>query len=108
MYTMVCTMPDIGHGVRVVSRFMENPWKDLWEVVKWILKYLRGITEKCLYFGKAELKVQGYVDANFGGEIDHRRSIVDYIFTVGTIVINTKDCCFMHYKSWVCRINISQ
>ncbi|BBG96524.1 hypothetical protein Prudu_005356 [Prunus dulcis] len=38
---------------------------------------------KCLYFGKGELKVQGYVDADFGGEVDHRRSTTGYIFTVG-------------------------
>ena len=34
MYTMVCTRPDIAHAVGVVSRFMVNPGKDHWEVVK--------------------------------------------------------------------------
>ncbi|WVY97343.1 hypothetical protein V8G54_029494 [Vigna mungo] len=84
MYAMVCTRPDIGHAVGVVSRFMSNPGKAHWEAVKWILRYLRGTIEKCLYFSKGELKVQGYVDADFGGEVDHRRSTTGYIFTVGT------------------------
>ncbi|WVZ04917.1 hypothetical protein V8G54_018263 [Vigna mungo] len=87
MYAMVCTRPDIGHAVRVVSRFMSNPGKAHWEAVKWILRYLRGTIEKCLYFSKRELKVQGYVDADFGGEVDHRRSTTGYIFTVGTTAI---------------------
>jgi len=37
-----------------------------------------------LYFGKGEIKVEGYVDADFAGEVDHRRSTTNYIFTVGT------------------------
>ena len=34
MYAMVCTHPNISHAVRVVSRFLENPGKAHWEVVK--------------------------------------------------------------------------
>jgi len=88
IYAMVCTRLDIGHVVRVVNRFMSNPSKAHWEAIKWILRYLRGTPEKCLYFNKGELKVQGYVDANFGGEVDHRRSTICYIFTVGTTVVS--------------------
>jgi len=80
---MVCTRPDIGHAVGVVSRFMSNLGIAHWEAVRWILRYLRGTTEKCLYFGKGEIKVEGYVDANFAGEVDHRRSTTGYIFIVG-------------------------
>ena len=88
MLVMVCTRIDIGHGVGVVRKFMSNLGKTHWEKVKWILRYLRGNTTKCLYFGKWELKVQGYVDADFGGEVDHRRSITSYIFTVGTTTVS--------------------
>jgi hypothetical protein len=42
MYAMVCTRPYISHTVGVVSRYMNNPGKENWETVKWILKYLRG------------------------------------------------------------------
>jgi ATP-binding cassette subfamily B (MDR/TAP) protein 1 len=52
MYAMVCTKPDISHAVGVVSRYMSNPGKQHWEAVKWILRYLRGTTEKCLTFKK--------------------------------------------------------
>jgi hypothetical protein len=37
MYVMVCTRPDIAHAVGVVSRYMNNPGKEHWEAVKWIL-----------------------------------------------------------------------
>jgi hypothetical protein len=42
MYVMVSTRPDISHAVGVVSRYMENPGKEHWEAVKWVLRYLRG------------------------------------------------------------------
>jgi hypothetical protein len=43
MYMMVCTRLDIVHAMGVVSRYMNNIGKEHWKVVKWILRYLRGI-----------------------------------------------------------------
>ena len=42
IYAMVCTRLDIAHAVGVVDRFLVNPGKDHWKVVKWIFRYLRG------------------------------------------------------------------
>ena len=39
MYAMFCTRPDIAHAMGVVSRYMNNPGKEHWEAVKWILRY---------------------------------------------------------------------
>ena len=50
MYAMVCTRPDIAHAVGVVSRYMNNPGKEHWKAVQWILKYLRGTTSRALCF----------------------------------------------------------
>jgi hypothetical protein len=50
MYAMVCTIPYISHAVGVVSRYMNNPGKEHWEVVKWILRYLRGTSTHALCF----------------------------------------------------------
>ena len=69
MYVMVCTRPNISHVVRVVSRFMSRPGKQHWETVKWILRYLRGSSDTCLCFTGVSLKLQGYVDADFTGDI---------------------------------------
>ena len=46
MYAMVCARPNIAHAVGVVSRYMNNPRKEHWMVVKWILRYLRGTTNQ--------------------------------------------------------------
>ena len=42
MYAMVCTRPDISHAIGVVNNYMENPGNEHWNVVKWVLRYLRG------------------------------------------------------------------
>ena len=64
MYAMVYTRPDVAHAVSVLSRHMSRLGKQHWEAVKWILRYLRGLTDICLYFTGASLKLQGYVDTD--------------------------------------------
>lgn len=46
MFAMICTRPDLAHAVSLVSRFMSNPDKGHWLVVKWILRYIRGTLKK--------------------------------------------------------------
>ena len=41
-----------------------------------------------MYFGKGELKVQGNVGTDFGGEVDHQKSTTCYIFTVGITTVS--------------------
>ena len=74
MYAMVCTRPDIAHAVGVVSRYMNNLGKEHWEVVKWILRYLRGTSNHALCFGGSETVLQGYVDLDMAGDKDSRKS----------------------------------
>ena len=83
MYAIVCIRPDIAHVVRVESRFMSKPGKQHWEAVKWILRYLKGLSNTCLCFTGASLKLQGYVDADFAGDIDSRKSTTGFVFTLG-------------------------
>ncbi|KAD4178669.1 hypothetical protein E3N88_27260 [Mikania micrantha] len=54
MYLMVCTRPDIGYAVSVVSRFLANPGKMHWKAVKWIMRYLNGTKDLGLIFGKTD------------------------------------------------------
>ena len=78
---MICTRPDIAYAVGVVSRFLINPRKEHWTAVKWILRYLRGTTKKCLCFGKGKPMLMGYKDADLAGDIDSRKSTSGYLTT---------------------------
>ncbi|KAG8492887.1 hypothetical protein CXB51_010059 [Gossypium anomalum] len=74
MYAMVCSHPDLSYAVSVVSRYMTNPGKEHWKAVQWILRYLQGTTDVCLQFERTRDGVIGYVDADFAGDLDRRRS----------------------------------
>jgi hypothetical protein len=87
MYAMVCTRPDIAHGVLVVSRYMSNPRKQHWEAVKWILRYMRETSDMSLYFTGANLKLQGYVDADLAGDVDSQKSTTGFVYTLGGIAM---------------------
>jgi hypothetical protein len=85
MYAMVCTRPDISHAVSMVSRYMANPGKEHWQAVKWLLRYLRGTLDVGLMFQwekSSEPHVSGYVDSDYAGDLDRRRSTTGYVFTL--------------------------
>ena len=88
MYAMVCTRPDIAHAVGVVSIFMSKLGKQHWEAIKWILRYLKGSLDTCLCFTRASLKLQGYVDVDFAGDIGSRKSTTRFVFTLGGTAIS--------------------
>ncbi|MCO5583013.1 hypothetical protein L7F22_036919 [Adiantum nelumboides] len=81
MYAMVATRPYIAFAVEVVNRFMSNPSKKHWEAVKGVLRYLNGIKDMCICFGKGDLSVVGYTDADYAGDLDKRRSTSGYLYT---------------------------
>ncbi|XP_057962383.1 secreted RxLR effector protein 161-like [Malania oleifera] len=82
MYVMVCTRPELAQALNVVSKFFLNPRRQHWDTVKWILKYLRGITEYDITFSRTKVIHQWcYVDADYAGDLDVRRSTIGYIVT---------------------------
>ena len=88
MYAMVCTRPDITYVVGVLSRFMNRPRKQNWEVVKWILRYLKGSSDTCFCFTSASLKLHGYVDVDFVCDINSRKNTTGFVFTLGGTAIS--------------------
>jgi len=83
MYLMKCTRPDICFAVGLVSRYQSNPGEKHWKVVKRIMRYLRGTYDYALVFQGGDMKVRGYTDADFGGDIDSSVSTSAYVFTLG-------------------------
>ena len=93
MYAIVCTRLDIAHAMGVVSKFISRPRKQHWEAVKWILRYLKGSSDTCLCFTGASLKLQGYVDVDFAGDIDSRKSTTGFVFILGGTAISWLQIC---------------
>jgi len=57
--------------------------------VKWIFRYLRGTIDTRLEFGNGKA-LTGYVDADFAGDLDKRRSLTGYVFILGDCAISWK------------------
>ncbi|WMV47529.1 hypothetical protein MTR67_040914 [Solanum verrucosum] len=63
---------------------MQSLTKPHLEAVKRILKYINSTSDLGLFFKrKNDLVFIGYTDANFGGDMDNRRSTLGYIFLCG-------------------------
>ena len=93
MYSMICTRPDLTFASSLISRFMANPGKDHWCVVKWVLRYIRGIVDYGLLYEKREQygdQLVGYCDSDFYGDLDRRRSSTGYCFTLFRNVVSWK------------------
>ncbi|KAJ0805682.1 putative RNA-directed DNA polymerase [Helianthus annuus] len=88
MYAMVCTRPDIAHAVGIVSRFMSNPGREHWEVVKWLLRYLKGTSKVALQFKGKDVILKGFADAELGGCKESFKSTTGYVFTVGGTAVS--------------------
>jgi hypothetical protein len=88
MYAMTSTRPDICHVVGLVSRYQSNLGKTHWKVVKHIFRYLQGTKSMGLYFGIRDIKIVGFTDANFAGDIDDRKSTSGYVFLFGGMAVS--------------------
>ncbi|KAG8498690.1 hypothetical protein CXB51_005073 [Gossypium anomalum] len=66
MYAMVCSRPDY--------HMQSVQLADIWRIP----------------FGRTEDGVIGYVDADFAGDLDRRRSLTGYVFTIGGCAISWK------------------
>jgi hypothetical protein len=50
--------------------------------VKWVLQYLRGTSDYCITYNSGCESVCGYVDYDFAGDLDKKRSTSGYVFTL--------------------------
>ncbi|KAH9660160.1 hypothetical protein KPL70_024117 [Citrus sinensis] len=75
-------IPDIAQAVGAVSRYMANPGGEHWITVKRILRYIKGTSDVALCCGGSEFTIRGYVDSDFAGDLDKRKSTTRYVFTL--------------------------
>jgi hypothetical protein len=84
MYAMVATRPNIAHAVSVISRFMHNLGCPHWNILKHIFRYLVGTKDYDIEFGPNEpSSLVGYIDSNYAGFRDYRKSTSRYLFIFG-------------------------
>jgi hypothetical protein len=86
---LVNTRIDICYAVNVLSQFMSHPRQTHWIVEKHVLRYLRGTIGYGLrYASNVDMRLQGYVDADWAGIPLDLRSTSGCCFTLGSSIIS--------------------
>jgi len=81
MYLMVASRPDLASSVGIVSRHLSNPSEEHLTAAKRILRYVKGTKNYGLVLGPTEGPfLYGYTDADWGNDIDTRKSTTGYVF----------------------------
>jgi hypothetical protein len=81
------TRPDIAYAVSAVSRYVTQHGEEHWQAVLRIIKYLKNTRDELLTIKRnprrdGKLKLEMFVDADWAGEIDGRRSQGGYIMKI--------------------------
>ncbi|CAA7027704.1 unnamed protein product [Microthlaspi erraticum] len=78
---LTATRPDLIYSVNLVSRFMEKPYEEHMLAAKRILRYVKGTTDFGIrYKHNGEEKLVGFVDSDYAGDSDDRKSTSGYVF----------------------------
>lgn len=81
IYLSTRTRPDIAYAVSSVAKFTSKPTSQHWTAVKHILRYLAGTSNYGLLFTGSKSNVcTGYSDADWGGDVNDRKSTSGYLF----------------------------
>ena len=80
LYIAMGTRPDIAQAVGAVSKFCSNPTEAHKIAVKRIFRYLKKTMNLALKYCKDEKPVTGFSDADWGGDLDDRRSTTGNVF----------------------------
>ena len=88
------TRPDISYACSELSRFMSNPGKPHLEAAKRVFRYLKGTSSFGLEFRNRDAaqtnQLWGYVDADWAGNVDDRRSTSGYVLMLNGAAISWK------------------
>ena len=75
--------------VILISIFLETPEDSHWKKGKGILRYVKGTKGfEILYTTTNEIKLVGYIDSDWAGSIDNRKTTFKYVFHMGSGAIS--------------------
>ncbi len=86
LYLSTKTRPDLAFAVSSIARITVKPTEEHWKAVKYIFRYLVGTLDYgILYSQKGETECSGYSDADWGGDLNDRKSTSGYIFCIALV-----------------------
>lgn len=83
--------PDFAYSINKLAQYMHCPTKNHWTQLKRVLRYLKGIIHHGLFLNKkSSLHLTAFSDADWGGNLDDRKSTTGYIFFLGSNPVSWK------------------
>ncbi|RVW88213.1 Retrovirus-related Pol polyprotein from transposon TNT 1-94 [Vitis vinifera] len=74
-----------------MERYLSNPGMDIWKKAKRVMRYLQRTKDYTLtYHRSSHLEIVGYLDSDFTGCLDSRRSTSGYIFMLAGGAVSWK------------------
>eukprot|EP00253_Pinus_taeda_P023103 PITA_23103 len=84
--------PDLSFVVGLIAQFIQNPHESHWKAAKRILHYVQGTVQFGIHYSaEASPLLVGFIDSNWAGDPDDRKSTAGYVFTLDSVPI-TWDC----------------
>lgn len=94
LYLACWTRPDIAFAVSELSRFVSDPGSVHMQAAKRVLRYLKGTKDLGLKFTRPSdgslNRLWGYVDSDWAGCVDTRKSTTGYVLMLNGAVIAWK------------------
>ena len=86
---LVNNRPNVCFVVNQLSQAMVKPTKLYWKVGKHVLRYLRGTSGYGLWYRQSdEVKLFGFMDADWAGSPTDRKSTSRGNFSIGSTVVS--------------------
>jgi hypothetical protein len=88
LYLSNTVRPDLAYVSGVLSRFAAAPTSEHWKAGVRVLKYLAGTRDVGLAWYKWGPAVHGFVDSDYAGDLDGRKSTSGSVFLSGTAAVS--------------------
>jgi hypothetical protein len=85
---LLATRPDLAYSVCLVARFMDRPTEMHFAAIKRIMRYVKGTLDHGTMYKHmtgVSLKLRGWSDSDYAGDLDDRKSTSGYVFYVGNM-----------------------
>ncbi|KAL0553421.1 hypothetical protein IC582_007316 [Cucumis melo] len=83
------THPEISYSVNKACQFIHTPKHTHWQLVKKILRYLKGVLYHALWLSKSDnMSLDGFVDANWASDPDDRKSTSGFCVYFGNNLVS--------------------
>ncbi|XP_039026046.1 secreted RxLR effector protein 161-like [Hibiscus syriacus] len=89
LFYLTITRPDILYSVGVISQFMEKLRESHLIAAKRILRYVKStLNFRLLYKQHASFSLTDFVDTDWAGNVNDRRSTTGYCFNIGSTTVS--------------------